>query len=314
MPANLTADYLEADRDYKSASTQAEKVAALERMLATLPKHKGTEKMQADIKRRLSQARKEAQKKGGHHAAPFYLIEKEGAGQVALVGPPNSGKSQLVCALTHATPEVADYPFTTRMPTPGMMLFEDVQIQLIDLPPLSNEFMEQWLPQAIRAAHMSVLALDVNDIAVLDEIEFILGVIESRWLAPPKLVVGNKVDLPGAADNFEALEELYRGRFPMLGVSARTGEGLDRFRRAVFDALEIVRVYTKAPGRKFELTAPYILKRGKTVADAAAHVHKDFAERLKFARLFKLTGGDRDGLMVERSHVVADRDILEFHI
>jgi hypothetical protein len=314
MPANLTADYLEAEREYKSAVTQAEKVAALERMLATLPKHKGTEKMQADIKRRLSQARKEAQKKGGHQAAPFYLIEKEGAGQVALVGPPNSGKSQLVCALTHATPEVADYPFTTRMPTPGMMLFEDVQIQLIDLPALANEFMEQWLPQAIRAAHLSVLALDVNDIAVLDEIEFILGVIESRRLAPPKLVIGNKVDLPGAADNFEALEELYRGRFPMLGVSALTGEGLDRFRKAVFDALDIVRVYTKVPGRKFEFTTPYILKRGKTVADAAAHVHKDFAERLKFARLFKLTGGDRDGLMVERSHVVQDRDILEFHI
>lgn len=313
MPANLTADYLEAEREYKSAETQAEKVAALERMLATLPKHKGTEKMQADIRRRLSQARKEAQKKGAHHAAPFYQIEKEGAGQVALVGPPNSGKSQLICALTHATPEVAAYPFTTRMPTPGMMQFEDVQIQLVDLPPLSDEFMEQWLPQAVRAAHMSVLVLDVNDIAVLDEIEFILGVIETRRLAPPKLVAGNKVDLPGAADNFQALAELYPGRFPMLAVSAVTGEGLDLFRAAVFDALDVVRIYTKAPGKKFDFGSPYILKRGKTVADAAAHVHKDFAEHLKFARLFKLSG-DRDGLMVERTHVLEDRDILEFHI
>jgi hypothetical protein len=308
MPANLTPEYLGAEREYKSAVTQAEKVAALERMLATLPKHKGTEKMQADLRRRLSQARKEAQKKGAHHATPFYLVEKEGAGQVALLGPPNSGKSQLVCALTHAVPEVADYPFTTRMPTPGMMMFEDVQIQLLDLPPLSDEFMEQWLPQAIRAAHMSVLVVDLNDLALLDQIEFILGVT-----APPKLVAGNKLDLPGAVDNFAALEELYRGRFPMLAISAATGAGLDRFRRAVFDALGIVRVYTKVPGRKFEFGAPYILKRGKTVADAAAHVHKDFALQLKFARLFRLSG-DRDGLMVERAHVVQDRDILEFHI
>ena len=308
MPANLTPEYLGAEREYKSAVTQAEKVAALERMLATLPKHKGTEKMQADIRRRLSQARKDAQKKGAHHASPFYLIEKEGAGQVALLGPPNSGKSQLVCSLTHAVPEVADYPFTTRMPTPGMMMFEDVQIQLLDLPPLSAEFMEQWLPQAIRAAHMSVLVVDPNDVALLDQIDFILGVV-----APPKLVAGNKLDLPGAADNFAALEELYRGRFPMLGISAATGAGLDRFRRAVFDALGIVRVYTKVPGRKFEFGAPYILKRGQTVADAAAHVHRDFALQLKFARLFRLSG-DRDGLMVERSHVVQDRDILEFHI
>ncbi len=313
MPANLTADYLDAEREYKSATTQAEKIAALERMMATLPKHKGTEKMQADIRRRLSQARKEAQKKGAHHAAPFYQVEKEGAGQVALIGPPNSGKSQLVCTLTHATPEVADYPFTTRMPTPGMMQFEDVQIQLIDLPPLAAEFSEPWLPQAIRAAHMSVLVLDVNDDALLDEIEYVLKVIEERRLAPPRLVAANKIDLEGAVDNYTALEELYRGRFPMLGVSALSGEGLDRFRRAVFNALDLVRVYTKIPGKKLEATTPYVLKRGSTVEEAARHVHKDFAEQLKFARLFRIDGG-RDGLMVERSHVVQDRDVLEFHI
>ncbi|MBI4873887.1 MAG: 50S ribosome-binding GTPase [Acidobacteria bacterium] len=313
MPANLTPEYMDAERDYKSAATQAEKVAALERMLSTLPKHKGTEKMQADIRRRLSQARKDAQKKGAHHAAPFYQIEKEGAGQVALAGPPNAGKSQLVCALTHAVPEVADYPFTTRMPTPGMMQFEDVQIQLIDLPPMSPEFMEPWLPQALRAAHLSVLVVDPSDAAVLEQIEFIGSVFEARRIPPPKLLIGNKLDLPGAAGDFAALAELYRGRFPLLAVSALTGEGLERFRRALFDALDLVRVYTKAPGHKFEPGAPYILKRGKTVEEAAAAVHKDFAERLKFARLFRLSG-DRDGLMVERSHVVEDRDILEFHI
>ena len=143
MAANLSPDYLEAEREYKSAVTAAEKIAALERMLATVPKHKGTEKLQADIKRKLSQARKDGQKKGGAaHAAPFYQVEREGAGQVALVGPPNSGKSQLVNALTHARPEVADFPFTTRFPTPGMMLYENVHIQLVDLPPLAVEFTE----------------------------------------------------------------------------------------------------------------------------------------------------------------------------
>jgi len=142
MPANLTPDYLAAERDYKQAATPAERIAALERMLATVPKHKGTEKIQADLKRRLSQARKESTKKGAAHSVPFYLVEKEGAGQVVLLGPPNAGKSQLVAALTHAHPEVADYPFTTRLPTPGMMSYQNVQIQLIDLPPLSEEFME----------------------------------------------------------------------------------------------------------------------------------------------------------------------------
>jgi ribosome-interacting GTPase 1 len=313
MPANLTPEYLAAEREYKSAVTQAEKIEALERMMATLPKHKGTEKMQADIRRRLSQTRKESGKKGAAHAVPFYLVEKEGAGQVALIGPPNSGKSQLVCALTHAQPEVADYPFTTRFPMPGMMLFENVQIQLVDLPPLSTEFMEPWLPLVIRRADLGVLLVDVNDPAVLDEIEFIVETLNQRSLPVPKLLVGNKADVSGAEENFTALEELYRDRYRCLAVSAATGRNLDHFRRAVFDALELVRVYTKAPGKTADVSSPFVLRRGQTVLDAARQVHKDFAENLKFARLFHISG-NREGLMVERTHLVEDEDILEFHI
>jgi ribosome-interacting GTPase 1 len=313
MPANLTPDYLKAEQEYRSARTHQEKIAALEQMLATIPKHKGTDKLQADIKHRLSQERKDSQKKGATHSTPFYLVEREGAGQVVLLGPPNSGKSQLVCSLTHACPEVADYPFTTRLPTPGMMLFENVQIQLVDLPPLSRDFMEPWLPQAIRAANAGVLVVDLNDADVLDEIEFIAGLLNERRLPPPKLLIGNKLDLGGAAANLTALEELYGQRFRSLGVSAATGHNLDRFRRAVFDMLELVRAYTKPPGKKAELTRPYVLRRGQTVLDAARQVHKDFAEKLKFARLYRASSG-RDGLMVERTHVLEDGDILEFHV
>jgi ribosome-interacting GTPase 1 len=314
MAANLSPDYLEAERDYKSAATQAEKIAALERMLSTIPKHKGTEKLQADIKRKLSQARKDGQKKGGAaHAAPFYQIEREGAGQVALVGPPDSGKSQMLATLTRARPEVADYPFTTRFPTPGMMQFENVQVQLVDLPPVSAEFMEPWLPQAIRHATAAVLVVDASDPAILDEIDFILSTLGQARIAEPALVAANKIDLPGAEDNAAALDDLYRGRFRFVGVSALTGRNLDVFARAAFDILEIVRVYTKVPGKPAEFTTPFIMKRGGTVQDAARMVHKDFAEQLKYARLFRREG-DRNGLMVERSHVVADEDILEFHI
>lgn len=314
MAANLSPDYLEAERDYKAAATQAEKIAALEQMLSTVPKHKGTEKLQADIKRKLSQARKDGQKKGGAaHSAPFYQVEREGAGQVALVGPPNSGKSQVVNALTHARPEVADFPFTTRFPTPGMMRYENVQIQLVDLPPLAAEFTEPWVPQAIRHANTSLLLVDAADPAVLDQVEFILAALDAAHLAPPKLLAGNKIDLPGAEESFAALEELYKGRFPAVGLSALTGRNVDGFARAVFDTLGLVRVYTKAPGKPAEFDKPYTMKRGGTVEDAARLVHKDFAEHLKYARLFRRQG-DRGGLMVERAHVVEDEDILEFHI
>ncbi|MGD0201850.1 MAG: GTPase [Bryobacteraceae bacterium] len=313
MPANLSPDYLAAEREYREAATQAEKIAALERMLATIPKHKGTEKLQGDIKRRLAQARKESQKKGPAHAAPFYLVPREGAGQVVLLGPPNAGKSQLLCALTHARPEVADYPFTTRLPAPGMMVFENVQIQLVDLPPVSPEFTETWLPQVVRGANASVLVADVNAPDVLDEIDYVTETCAEWRVAPPQLLAANKIDLENGLVNSATLADLYRGRFRTLPISALSGRNLDQFARAVFDLLQIVRVYTKPPGKKVELSAPFVLKRGQTVHDAARLVHKDFAEHLKFARLYRVSG-EREGVMVERAHLVEDGDILEFHI
>ena len=313
MPANLGPEYLAAEAEYRSAQTAAEKIAALEKMFATLPKHKGTEKMQADIRRRLSQERKESQKKGTSRALPAYFVPREGAGQVALLGPANSGKSSLVRALTHAHPEVANFPFTTRMPTPGMMLFENVPIQLVDLPPISADFTEAWMAQAIRYADASVLVVDVNDAEDLEEIDFIEADLREWHVPPARLLVCNKVDEPGGTGNFEALADLFRERYRTIAVSALTGEGLAEFARAVFDLLDVVRVYTKAPGKRAELEKPYVLKRGATVLDAARHVHKDFAEHLRFARLYRRNGG-HDGMMVERHHAVEDEDILEFHL
>ena len=312
VPANLTPDYLAAERAYKSAETHQEKIAALEEMLATLPKHKGTEKLQADLKHRLSQARRESQKKGPGHSAPAYLVKREGAGQIALAGPPNSGKSQLVCALTHARPEVAAYPFTTRMPSPGMMLFEDVQIQLIDLPPIGRDFNEIWMPQLLRTIPLTALVVDVNAPDVLGEIEFVLCTLENWRVSRPKLLAGNKIDLEGGESNFAALCELCGEGMTAVGLSAAAGVGLDAFRAAAFKTLDVVRFYSKPPGKPADLAVPYTLKRGETVQNAAARVHRDFAEHLKYARLFRKSH-NHDGRMVERTHLVEDEDILEFH-
>jgi len=313
MPANLGPDYLAAEKEYRQAESTVERIAALERMYAALPKHKGTEKLQADLKRRLSQARKDGQKKGASHTPPFYLIPREGAGQVALAGPANSGKSSLVCALTHARPEVAPYPYTTRVPSPGMMRYENVQIQLLDMPPIGVEFTELWMPQALRTADECVMVVDVDDPDDLSEIDYVEQKLAEWKIRPPRLLLANKMDQPDSEGNFEALEDLYRGKYECIPVSAQTGQGLDRFARRMFELLAVVRVYTKAPGKKAELEAPYVLKRGATVLDAARLVHKDFAEQLKLARLFHKNGG-RDGLPIERHHVVEDEDILEFHI
>ena len=325
MPANLTPQYLEAERRFKSARTTEEKIEALEEMLATIPRHKGTEKMQADLKRRLSKLRTEQSRRPASRAGLIHRVEKEGAGQVALVGPPNSGKSLLVRRLTHAAPEVADYPFTTRIPLPGMMPFEDIQIQLVDLPPVHPDFPESWLYQIIRNADAALLVVDLSDPDLLEDLETTLAQLANSkvqlgdaelpdvtgWLAKRTLLIANKADAPGAPDNLEILKELYGGRFAMLPLSAETGEGLEEFRRAVFEMLRIIRVYTKAPGKKLELTAPYVLPRGSRLIDLAAHVHQDFLTQLKYARLWG--HGKFEGQMVNRDHVLEDRDVVELH-
>jgi ribosome-interacting GTPase 1 len=313
MPANLGPDYLAAEQRLRQAESPAERIAALEEMWATLPKHKGTEKLQADIKHRLSLARKDAQKHGVPHQAPFYLIPREGAGQVALVGPPNSGKSSLVSTLTRARPEVAPFPFTTHAPMPGMLLYENVQIQLVDTPAIAPDFTEPWMNQALRSADELVLVVDVDDPDDLAEIDYVEQSLATWHLHPPRLMLANKMDQPASAGNLDALGELYRDRYEVLGVSATTGAGLAHFSRRIFELLDVVRVYTKIPGQRPALGAPYVLKRGASVLEAAQRVHKDFAEHLKFARLFHQPDA-HDGRMVDRHHLVEDGDILEFHI
>lgn len=325
MPANLTPEYLEAEQRFKAAKTTEEKITALEEMQATIPKHKGTEKMQAELKRRLSKLRTEQARRPASRAGIIHRVEKEGAGQVALVGPPNSGKSLLVCRLTHAMPEVADYPFTTRAPAPGMLLFEDVQIQLVDLPPVHPEFHESWLFQVIREADRALLVVDLHDPDLLEDLETALAQLANAkvqlgegeapnvpgWLVKKTLLVANKLDAAGARDNLGILGELYGARFRILPVSAETGEGLEAMRREVFELLEIVRVYTKALGKKLEHTAPYVLKRGSRLMDLAARVHHDFLSQLKYARVWG--HGKFEGQMVNRDYVLADRDVVELH-
>src|SRR5215470_16848766 len=212
MPANLTPQYMEAEKRFKQAETTTDKIAALEEMMATIPRHKGTEKLQADLKKKMSVLRKEAEhsKKGGKRES--FVVEREGARQLALVGSPNSGKSQLLSALTHATPEVAGYPYTTRVPIPGMLLFENVRLQLIDLPPISPEYTESWVPQIIRNADAVLWVLDLSDDDILEKLEETRTFLANAHanLADQKvLMVGNKKDAPGAADRLAIVEEMY---------------------------------------------------------------------------------------------------------
>jgi len=315
MPANLPPQYFEAEENFRLAKNPAEKIAALEEMLAIMPKHKGTDHLRAKLRARIARLTEASEKKLATKRASV-VIEKEGAAQVAVIGLPNAGKSQLISGITNASPTVADYPFTTHSATPGMMEFENIQIQLIDTPPLVPQSIDFWLPPMLRRADALLVMVDLAD-APLEQMETITAQLEKMRIEiggdkAKALIIGNKLDLEGASRNYIALKNEYEGRLPLIAISAREGTGLEELKAKIYEVLDIIRVYTKAPGKKADFNDPIILDKGSTLADAAAEVHKDFLAKLKYARIWG--SGKHDGVMAKRDHILQDGDIIELHL
>ena len=327
MPANLTPEYRAAEQQLTQAKTPAEKLAALQLMLSKVPKHKGTEKLQADLKRRIARLNNEIRSQAKHKGFAIH-VDREGAAQVAVIGSPNAGKSRLVSALTGVALEVAPYPFTTQRPAPAMMPYEDIQIQLVDLPPVSATHTEPGVFGIVRAADAVLLVVDLSSADVLDQIDEVLTLLERSKLqlvreavaADPSAsiawkqcrLVGTKLDLPGASGNREVLEERYGERFGVSAVSGESRESVQPLREIIFAMLRLVRVYSKPPHEPPDLTKPFVLREGSTLRDFASAVHHDFAERLKFARLWG--HGKFEGQRINRDYVLCDRDVIELHL
>jgi len=335
MPVNQSPEYMKAELRYREATTPEGKLEGLEEMLRLLPKHKGSEKVQSQLKQKIKIARKELQqpkkRHGGGHRDPF-SVPKQGAGQVALMGAANVGKSAIVQALTDAKVEVAAFPFSTHAAVPGMAYYEDAPIQLVDMPPVVDGHMQPGMIGAYRAADIVMLVVDLSAIGLLDQFEQPVSLLTERGLrlvsepnpsmimeedaetpTVPKrvLIAANKIDTPGAADNFEGLEELCVGDLQMLPVSAETGQGLDALTATMFELLNVIRVYSKKPGKPVDRSAPFITQKGDTVQDIAFQVHRQLAEKLKSARIWG--NNVHDGQQVHHTHVLTDKDVVELH-
>ncbi|HOP07590.1 MAG TPA: 50S ribosome-binding GTPase [candidate division Zixibacteria bacterium] len=332
MPANLPPQYYELEREFRAERDTREKLRIAEELLRIMPKHKGTDKLQAEMKAKISKLKKQLEgtvKSGGpvRSATAFDHIPKEGAGQVILIGPPNSGKSSLVDSLTGAAPLIGDYPFTTREPLAGMMKFETIQIQLIDTPPISPESYENYLSGLIRNADVAVMVADLAAPTMASDLRFVLDKLEEKRIlltptfaaqpddprfCPRKTIVcAHKIYDDETGERLTALEKMFPG-FVLVKTSIIDDDTLAVFRRALFDSLDIIRVYTKPIGKESDRNDPVILPLESTVEQAAESLHKDFAKKLKFAKIWG--SGKFEGQRVQKDFVLSDEDIIEFHV
>lgn len=327
MPANLPHQYYEAEKKLRAAKTPQEKIQIVEAMLAVIPHHKGTDKIIGQLRKRLSKLKEETESasKGGRRG-DIYNVRKEGAAQVAMAGFPNVGKSSLLKILTNADSRVAEYPYTTRLPIPGMLEVDNVQIQLIDLPPVTDESVETWLYNIFRNADLLMLVVDLIDAPSL-QVEAIVEDLQGKRICvagtsaqdaaglgdviKKAVIVGNKADLPGAAQGLKELQSQYGGGLSIFSVSVQEGSGLEGLGAELFNRLDMVRVYTRIPGKKANREKPYVLAKGSNVKDLARAVHKDIAEQLKYARIW---GENKySGQKVSAEYILEDEDIIELH-
>ena len=339
MPANLSPEYKAAEAAYRKARDPGERLEHLREMLRVIPKHKGTDHLQADLKQRIKTLSEELEgsaKGGAARTGPALVIRPEGAAQLALIGPPNSGKSQLHARLTGSHAHVAPYPYTTLYPMPGMAAYEDVHFQLVDLPAISPEHPVPWLASTLQTADACLLVIDLADASCVEQLDTVrdeLGAkhvtLTETWPAMaasaangdtddpfairlPTLLLANKSDLASDAEaERRAFCDLTGVAYPALSVSSETGQGLSEVAPWLFRELGVVRVYTKAPGKPAEHAHPFTLRRGQTIDDVARLVHKDIADALKYARVWDRSG--RGGQHVGREHVVHDGDVVELH-
>lgn len=328
MPANLPPPYFEAEKRYRSARTAEEKIEALEEMLTIMPKHKGTDKLRADLRRRIAKTKTEAQqKKGLSKRDVAYSIEREGAAQIVLVGAPNTGKSSLLAALSNAKPEIADFPHSTWKPTPGMVPYENIQFQMVDTPPITREYVDPWMADLLRRADILAILLDLHadplqqmedtlivlrDLRIYRKGEPIPADLKKSPFIKKIILILNKMDDEQDEEDYKAFLELAETDLPCVGVSVLAGRNLHGLLQELYGISEIIRVYTKAPGKEPDFRAPFVLPGCSPLEDLAVKIHKDFVDQLKFAKVWGKTVFD--GQMVQRDHILQDGDIVEMHI
>lgn len=319
MPANLTPQFYKAQQRLQEAKTTEEKIAIIEEMISLAPKHKGTEHLLGQLRTKLAKLKEEG-KKGGAKARQV-VIQKLGAGTVIFAGPPNSGKSTLFKALTGRDVPISDMPFSTKDYYPGVLRFENVTIQLVDSPPIMMEFADAALNSVIRQCDALALVLDASSPTLLEDYDMCVKFFEEKRIkifapkteiASPNFLIRTMVGLTKfveteCSENVEAFKSLLERGAHVITTNADFP--FDDIPGQIFKLLNIMRIYCKPQGSKVDYDKPEIVPIGSTVEDFARELQKDFAKRLRQAKLFN--DEFKSGMFVPRTQTLKDGDTVE---
>lgn len=318
MPANLPQIYHKIEGRLKFASTSEEKISIVKEMLSVMPKHKGTDGLRAELNSKISKLKKEAKKKPQARRLDMNYVPKMGIAQVVLMGAPNSGKSTILAELTNADPEVASYPFTTQKPDVGMIEFENVQIQLVDTPPLYENFHPPWLLALGRISDVLIALIDGSKTNPIKELDLLLSrleqgliFLESRdYYTGDELMKKSGFVIISRSEKrgFGPLRKKYGDRLNFVGFDLSSD--VEALKKNIYDFLNLIRIYTKPPGKEADFTEPVVLRKGATVLDAAYQIHKDFADKMKYTKLWR---GDNNPRQVGPEEGLNEGDVVEFH-
>lgn len=301
MPINADFEYANAEQEYQQASTDEQRLVALEKMIRTMPKHKSAEALRKNLRTRYKKLKEEIENKKKARKGKTKGIKKAEM-QAVLVGFTNSGKSSILKSLTNAQPKIAGYGFTTTEPEIGTLNYQGCDIQIIDLPPINSEHLNKSIVN--NADTILIITEKIEDI------KNILNAITNQ--NTKKIVVFNKTDLYDEGTKRKISENLKSKRYDFVLVSALTKEGIEELKEKILNSFDVIKIYTKHPGKKEKYwDKPVVLYPNSTLENVAEKILHGFSKKVKYA---KITGPSCKfpNQKVGLKHVVKDKDVVEF--
>jgi len=300
MPINAGYEYYNAEKVYLEAKTLPEKILALEELIKVAPKHKSSENLLKELRTRLRKL-KEKQEKSKKIGKPTKKGIRKEHFQCVLLGLPNSGKSSLLAKLTNARPKISPYSFTTSYPEIGTMDYQGVKAQIIDLPSIGSESLDQGM---INTA--DCLLIVIENLSDLQKTSTYLAKANGS-----KIIILNKSDILSNEEKRKLEATLKSKKLPGILVSTVTNQNIEQLKELIFKQMHVIRIYTKEPGKP-STKEPIVMSENSTVRNVAESILKGFSSKIKET---KITGPSSKfpNQIVSLSHICKDLDIIEFH-